>query len=126
MNKENKEMLENEIKAEIKQLSHFAYGSEEHSAAIDSVATLYKLAQEDDKLERERSEWFSKEVENQRNAKELKKDRAVKIGIAGAELLVPLIFYAVWAGRCFEFEENGALTSTVAKNLMRFIKPTKK
>ena len=38
-------------------------------------------------------------------------DRYAKIGIAAAELVLPLMFYGVWMSRGLRFEETGTFTS---------------
>ena len=52
-------------------------------------------------------------------------DRWVKIGIAGAELLVPLTFYGIWLWTGFKFEETGTYVSPTFKHLIKFFKPKK-
>jgi hypothetical protein len=54
------------------------------------------------------------------------KDRYFRVGIATAELIVPLIFYGIWMRKGFKFEETGAYTSTTFKGLFNRFKPTKK
>ena len=54
------------------------------------------------------------------------KDRYVKIGIAAAELVLPLTFYAFWMRKGFKFEEKGTYTSTTFRGLFSRFKPTKK
>ena len=72
--------------------------------------------------------------ENRKNDDEFKKnqlaeqvkDRYFKLGIAAAELVLPLMFYAVWMRRGFKFEENGTYTSTTFRGLFNRFRPTKK
>lgn len=52
-------------------------------------------------------------------------DRYVRIGIAAAELTLPLVFYGIWMKRGFKFEESGVYSSTTFKNLFNRFKPTK-
>lgn len=54
------------------------------------------------------------------------KARYFNLGIAAAELILPLAFYAVWMKRGFKFEETGAFTSTTFRNLFNQFKPKKK
>lgn len=54
------------------------------------------------------------------------KDRYFRVGMAAAELLLPLMFYAVWMRRGFRFEENGTYTSQTFRGLFSRFKPTKK
>ena len=53
-------------------------------------------------------------------------DRYVRIGVATAELVLPLVFYGVWMSRGLKFEETGTFTSQTFKNLFNRFKPTRK
>lgn len=57
---------------------------------------------------------------------EQKKDRWIRVGIAGVELIVPMIFYGVWMARGFKFETTGTYTSNTFKGLWNRFKPFKK
>ena len=57
--------------------------------------------------------------------RENKVDRYVKVGMAAAELVLPLAFYGIWMGKGFEFEKTGSFTSTTFKNLLNRFRPTK-
>lgn len=52
MGEENRSLLEEEIKAEIKRLGSLESGSQEHTTAVDSLTKLYKLKLEEDILTR--------------------------------------------------------------------------
>ena len=54
------------------------------------------------------------------------KDRYFRLGIAAAEIILPLVFYAAWMKRGFKFEEKGTYTSTTFRGLFNRFKPTKK
>jgi len=54
------------------------------------------------------------------------KDRYFKLGIAAAELLIPLMFYGIWMRKGFKFEETGTYTSTTFRGLFNRFRPTKK
>lgn len=49
-----------------------------------------------------------------------------KVGIAAAELLIPLMFYGIWMWKGFKFEETGTYTSTTFRGLFNRFRPTKK
>lgn len=129
MDKEIDELLDEEIRNEIERLSYFESGSEEKLKAIKGIAELYKLkideyrasAEAIDKEERRKSEDSLKSVELDDN----KKDRLIKMCLAGAELVLPLIFYAVWMRRGLKFEETGTFTSTTFRGLFNRFRPTK-
>ena len=48
MGEENRSLLEEEIRAEIKRLGSLESGSQEHTTAVDSLTKLYKLKLEED------------------------------------------------------------------------------
>ena len=54
------------------------------------------------------------------------KDRYFRLGIAAAELMIPLMFYGIWMKRGFKFEETGTYTSTTFRGLFNRFRPTKK
>lgn len=53
-------------------------------------------------------------------------DRYVRVGVAAAELVLPLVFYGVWMKKGLKFEETGTYSSTTFRNLFNRFKPTKK
>ena len=61
----------------------------------------------------------------QQQVQDNKIDRGIKVGVAVAELVLPLAFYGIWMGRGFEFEKTGSFTSTTFKNLLNRFRPTK-
>ncbi len=150
-----KDLLSEEIKTQIQDLSKLNPGSAEKSKAVDDLATLYKLKIDETKMEldfdekqarreidkenrlkddaikeqqlkdensvRERDELIRKE----RLAEQVK-DRYIGLGIAAAEIILPLIFYSKWMKKGFKFEETGTFTSTTFRGLFNRFKPTKK
>lgn len=132
-----KDLLNEEIAMEIQNLSEFKAGSDEKSSAIDDLAKLYKL-----RIEENKSEWDADEkcdrrvMEGEANTKddELKqkqleeqvKERYFRVGVAAAELMVPLIFYGIWMRKGFKFEETGTYTSKTFTGLINRFRPTKK
>lgn len=122
---EIKSMLSEEIKREIEALSTLSPGSKEKSTAIDDLTKLYKLRIEENKAEEEdlyhHYEWKQKDYQ----LTEQVKDRYFRVGIAAAEIILPLIFYAVWMKMGFRFEETGSYTSTTFRGLFNRFRPTK-
>lgn len=150
-----KDLLSEEIKTQIQDLSKLNPGSAEKSKAVDDLATLYKLKIDESKMEldfdekqarrkmdkenrlkddaikeqqlkdensvRERDELIRKE-----QLAEQVKDRYIRLGIAAAEIILPLIFYSKWMKKGFKFEETGTFTSTTFRGLFNRFKPTKK
>mgnify|MGYP000318377222 FL=1 len=132
-----KDLLNEEIATEIQNLSELKAGSDEKSSAIDDLAKLYKLRIEENKSEWDAYEKYDRRVmEGEANTKddELKqkqleeqvKERYFRVGVAAAELMVPLIFYGIWMRKGFKFEETGTYTSKTFTGLINRFKPTKK
>lgn len=130
MDEEIKEMLGEEIKAGLSDLSSLETGSKEKSEAIDDLVKLYKLKIEESKAEMD----YLKEIDEHERSDQAKreqlseqvKDRYFRLGIAAAELVLPLVFYAVWMKRGFQFEKDGTYTSTTFRGLFNRFRPTKK
>lgn len=150
-----KELLNEEIAAEIQAISSLDSGSEEKSKAIEDLAKLYRLRIEETKseldaedkrsrrtLESEASvrenvikksqldEQIKADVQDEQYKRsqldEQVKDRYFRLGIAAAELLIPLMFYGIWMRKGFKFEETGTYTSTTFRGLFNRFRPTKK
>lgn len=132
-----KDLLNEEIAMEIQNLSEFKAGSDEKSSAIDDLTKLYKLRIEENKSEWDADEKHDRRVmEGEANTKddELKqkqleeqvKERYFRVGVAAAELMVPLIFYGIWMRKGFKFEETGTYTSKTFTGLINRFRPTKK
>ena len=131
------ELLNEEIADEIKALSELEAGSNEKSAAIEDLTKLYKLRIEenksswdaDDKYNRRIMDEKSNDKDDEIKQKQLEeqvKDRYFKVGIAAAELMIPLMFYGIWMRKGFKFEETGTYTSTTFRGLFNRFRPTKK
>lgn len=130
MNEEIRDLLGEEIKTEIRNLSTLDTGSKEKSTAIEDLAKLYRL-----RIEETRNEWdFNEKYESRDSDIQFKKDqleeqvkdRYFRLGVEAASIILPLIFYAAWMKRGFRFEETGTYTSTTFRSLFNRFKPTKK
>ena len=132
-----RDLLNEEIGKEIQALSSLDSGSKEKSTAIDDLTKLYKLRIEESKNYWEYDEKYNRRVmEDEASAREEEmkrtqlseqiKDRYFKLGIAAAELMIPLMFYGIWMKRGFKFEETGTYTSTTFRGLFNRFRPTKK
>ena len=148
MNEDIITMLDEQIKAELGGLSGLAVGSKEHTEAIEGLAKLYRLRIDDSKAameynkeiddddfrkkQMEQEEKFHNEQaerdEQSRKEQlaEQKKDRYIRIGIAAAELMVPLVFFAKIYQMGYDLEKDGTFTVQTLKNKVRFVKPTKR
>ena len=145
MDEEIKVLLDKTIKSDILEIGKMDIGSEERKCAIEDLVKIYKLRIDETKNDKdicEKREARIMEIDERREARfmerdtnsrdkqedlrELVKDRYFRVGIAVAEIGLPLVFYAVWMKRGFEFEESGAYTSTTFRGLFNRFKPTKK
>lgn len=130
MGEENRSLLEEEIKAEIKRLGSLESGSSEHTTAVDSLTKLYKLKLEEDKNTYERLDKIeNREIDQESKTAQMAesvKDRYFRFGMAAAELVLPLMFYGVWMRRGFKFEQDGTFTSQTFRGLFSRFRPTKK
>ena len=131
------ELLNEEIADEIKALSELEAGSNEKSAAIEDLTKLYKLRIEENKSSWDADYKYNRRIMDeksndkddeikQKQLEEQVKDRYFKVGIAAAELMIPLMFYGIWMNKGFKFEETGTITSSTFKGLINRFKPTKK
>lgn len=130
MGEENRSLLEEEIRAEIKRLGYLESGSQEHTTAVDSLTKLYKLKLEEDKNTYERLDKIeNREIDQESKTAQMAesvKDRYFRFGMAAAELVLPLMFYGVWMRRGFKFEQDGTFTSQTFRGLFSRFRPTKK
>lgn len=152
---EIKSLLDEVIEAEIAYVGFLSPGDEKKSKAIQQLADLHKLRIDEIKAktdadekslrramdsEQHRAELTLKERQAdddeaaRTNEEQFKQhqlndqviDRYVKIGVATAELVLPLVFYGIWMKRGLKFEETGTFTSQTFKNLFNRFKPTRK
>lgn len=152
---EIKSLLDEVIEAEIAYVGSLSPGDEKKSKAIQQLADLHKLRIDEIKAETDadekrlrramdgkqhRAELTLKERQAdddeaaRTNEEQFKQhqlndqviDRYVKIGVATAELVLPLVFYGIWMKRGLKFEETGTFTSQTFKNLFNRFKPTRK
>ena len=86
MGEENRSLLEEEIKAEIKRLGSLESGSQEHTTAVDSLTKLYKLKLEEDKNTYERLDKIeNREIDQESKTAQMAesvKDRYFRAGAA--------------------------------------------
>ena len=154
MKKNIKDLLDEEIIAQIESLKTLDDGSKEKQLAIDDLNTLYRLKidetrmglefeekkerrementlQSDELIIKEKqlaAENDARSCEEQFKAEQVKeqvKDRYFKAGIAAAEIIIPIVFYSVWLKKGFKFEEKGIFTSTTFRSLWSKFKPRK-
>lgn len=127
---EIKAKLDEEIMDQLSVLSDMDVGSDKRKTAVDDLVKLYRLRIEETKNDRdfiegvnarEREEQFKKE-----QIVDQVKERKFRFGMAAAELLIPLIFYASMFYSGLDFEKEETFTSNMLRNLISRFKPTKK
>lgn len=152
MNVEIKELLGEEIKNQIENLSSMEPGSEAHCKAIDSLTKLYRLKIDDDKNEIDDNEKHNRRVMDKeqriidaefkekqleldteiRNCeldlkedqlREVSKDRWINFGLQVGLTAFGFIFYDIWNRRGLRFEETGSITSPQTRNLFSKMLP---
>lgn len=155
MSQNIKELLRNEIVSDFESLEGLTVGSKERASAVEDLVKLYRLTIEESKVEQdfklkkaEHKELIIRQEKDynlrvkqfeldkmvktkgseseDKNSREQKIDRYVKWGIAVAEIILPLAFYARWMRRGFKFEETGTYTSTTFRGLFSHFRPTKR
>ena len=79
-----------------------------------------------EQLELERESKTRALLDSEKEFRERKIDRWIKIGTTVLEITLPLMFYAHWMRKGFKFEETGTFTSTTFRGLFSHFKPTKR
>jgi len=129
MDKRIEDLLREEIENQIEELSTLQSGSEEKLRATKGLTELYKLKIDEDKACNDAEDKVKSRIRdagmNEIQHMEQKKERYTKIGIAAAELIIPLIFYGVWMNKGLQFEKEGTFTSTTFRGLFNRFRPTK-
>lgn len=139
MDKSIKELLEEEIAADIEALGNLSPDTDEYKTIAENIAKLHKLLMDENELELkddlQRRELLraDDEMEMKHEAERESKIRGrkerciqyIRIGLEASGIILPLIFYGVWLRKGFEFEKDGIVTSSFFKNMINRIKPTK-
>lgn len=76
--------------------------------------------------ELDEAKYYAEKNNRKDDRKDDKKDRIFKWSMGIAELILPMMFYAVWMKRGFDFERTGTYTSTTFRGLFNNFKPVKK
>lgn len=128
------EKLDENIERSLDKIASLDIGSKEMSSAIDQTVQLHRLRMEELKLESEVNDREARricEVQNRsfdeiardEELKEKKKDRYFKIGVAAAELILPLALYGWLSYVGYAREFDGVVTSDTLKRVLNSIKP---
>lgn len=109
---ERKERLERQLLVEIEKLSTMEDGSEEKTATINGINQMYRLIQEDSRIEAE--------------GQTQKRDRFISYIFRGVEIgtivVSGIIIPVVFLNRGFKFEETGTYTSKTFQTLFNKFK----
>lgn len=133
---EIRDLLGEEIKDEIQEISSLEAGSEAKSKAIEDVAKLYRLRIEEIKAETEKTDTQKRvELEEKKRNDALKSeelqcenqkiDRLVNVWLQTGLMIGGWIVYDIWQRRGLKFEENGVVTSPWTRNLISKMFPRK-
>lgn len=123
------EKLDETIERSLDKIASLDIGSKERSSAIGEVVQLHQLRVDEQKLQNDEVKRIS---ETQRDAvdaiardedlRERKKDRWFKVGVAAAEIILPLALYGWLSYVGFAREFDGAVTSDTLKRVLNSIK----
>lgn len=120
-----KNELDKEILDEIEELRKIKTGTDEHKAAVDSLAKLLDRSLEIDKLD---VEYEGRAIETElktQQAKDEKKDRLVKNVLTGVSVIGGFAL-TIW-GTCksIKFEETGTFTTIMGRGFINKLLPKK-
>lgn len=110
-----------EVELKIKQ-----FELEEKKSKVDEEKIKEELRIKKKQYEIEEAKYYNDKENRKDDKKDERKDRIFKWSIGIAELMLPMIFYAVWMKRGFEFERTGTYTSTTFRGLFSNFKPVKR
>lgn len=128
------EKLNEAIERHLDEISSLDVGSDEMKRAIDETVKLHKLRMDELTLKSEENSNVLKLNFDERKAtvdnlnyneelNEKKKDRYFRVGIAAAEIILPLTVYSVLAYLGFAREFDGVITSDTLKRVLNNVKP---
>lgn len=133
--------LEKEILRVEEELKKLTPGTEEYAKVADMLKLLHQTRLEGVKVELDFDDRRSQhQIANGRADEDLrirehearlredqfedqKKERWIKVVIAGLELFVPIVFYSVWMKKGLKFESTGTFTSGTFRNLWSRFRP---
>lgn len=108
---EIKEMLNEEIKNSIANLSEFEDGSEEKGKAVDDIVKLHKLTTEESKVEAEIEE-------ARKSRKDSKLGMWANIGVSLFTFIAGTCTTIVMYKKGLKFEETGTVTSAHTRQIL--------
>lgn len=124
------EKLDENIERSLDKIASLDIGSKEMSLAIDQAVQLHQLRMNERKLESEEIRRISETqkesldiIARDEDLRERKKDRWFKVGVAAAEIILPLALYGWLSYVGYAREFDGAVTSDTLKRVLNSIKP---
>ena len=93
---------------------------------LDEERVKEELRLKKKQYEIDEAKYYNEKTNREDDKKDELKDRIFKWSIGIAELMLPMMFYAIWMKRGFEFERTGTYTSTTFRGLFNNFKPVKK
>lgn len=106
---ETLQMIDDRIRILSDALTKLTPGSDEYDLVQKNLTELIKL----------RANISGQQIANETEIREKKKDRWVRIAIAGAEISIPLFVYSRLWKQGLQFEKEGIISSTSVKNLFQ-------
>jgi len=106
----NKELLNGQIEADILGLSTMEAGSEEKQKEVENLTKLYKLQIEESKNERE-----AEEARKKTKIDKVKTGAEIGLGVLNVGTL------CYWMHKTFKFEEIGTITSAAGRSVFQKI-----
>ena len=143
LNTEIESLLNTVIERHLDEMTNYEIGSDKMSKAINAVEQLHKLRIDEEKIDIERTKLHNeaeelsiKHIENTQKdsfdqvmrdeeMKERRRERFSRIGIAAAEIVLPLTVYTALAILGFAREFDGVITSDTLKRILNNSKPRK-
>lgn len=131
-----KQLLEDEIQAEIDEISRLEVGSDKHKAATDALAKLLDKYNEMDKLEIESQDKYDdreaerehREAEHKLKEEQLKHDKrdAIIKNILTGATFVGGCALTIWGTKVsIKFEETGSFTTIMGRGFIQKLLPKK-
>lgn len=112
---DTKDLLDDAIVTAIENLDKLEVGSEERASAVEELSKLYKLKNEETKIDKEYEEKWHERVEKQVVFEEECKSKRIDWVLRTIGIGAPLIFSAYQMHKVFKFEETGTITSAASR-----------
>lgn len=124
------EKLDENIERYLDEIAGLKTDDDRTSRVINEAVKLHELRMNEQKLLNESAKQVletqketNAELTHDEEVKERKKDRWFKVGVAAAEIVLPLTVYGVLAYIGYAREFDGVVTSDTLKRVLNSIKP---